>query len=821
MVELKVKKRNGKLEDFDVNKINKFVERASEGLENVSASEVVLDMKTSFYNKIPTSEIDKELELTARNKIYKDPNYSKLAARLLLSCVYKEVLKESVDSDTFDSDYRSIFVKNIKKGVKNGIYSDHLLKYDLKDLSAYLDPSRDDEFGYVGIKNVSDRYLMRFNGKIIETPQSYYMRVAMGLCYNEPDYQEKVKELYDIYSKHLASASTPTLFNSGTLHNQLSSCYLSEIDDSVDGIFDGLWQEARKSKYAGGLGFHVSNIRSMGAHIKGTNGTSSGLIPWLKVYNDMLIACDQAGKRQGSGCAYIEPWHYDIFDFIDLRKATGEERRRCHDLNIALWNCDLFQKRIENDEKWTLFCPSEVRDLIDLYGEKFEKRYEQYEKLAEQGKITQFKTVSAKDLWKKILRALFETSHPWLTFKDNANFRYSNIHEGTLHGSNLCTEIFLHTKHSEYKDGVKTKVGETAVCNLSSINLAKHVINGKIDYNLLKKTISIVIRALDNVIDINFYPTEEARNSNMRHRPIGMGTMGWADVYYMIGIAQDSDEGVEFADKLMEFISCNAIMNSSLLAKERGKYKSYEGSKWSKNEFPIDTWNQLMDFKNNPDLKSSETLSEWNEVRDHVKQYGMRNSNVMAIAPNASIAYQLGCEQSIEPTYKMFFRYENKSGNYSIMNFHLVNHLKKLGLWSYEMGEFIKKYDGSIQELNLPVEIKNMYKTCFERDMFKLIEANSRRQKWVDQGISFNIYNNGTSLKYLNDIYMKCYKEGLKSTYYLRNKPASKIQSVTSENNNGSVEDGTDEQLLKEFQKKLEDARLAAENGEVCEMCQG
>ena len=505
MSNIRVKKRNGRLENFEVNKINRFVERACENLSGVSASEVVLDMETTFYDKISTSQIDKSIELTARQKIYKEPNYSYVAGRVVLSTLYKEVLRESVDADTFDADYKSAFVKNLKRCVKEGTLDERLTNYDLKDLAEHLKPERDLIFKYVGIRNVYDRYLFRDKEKVVETPQAFYMRVAMGLCFNEDDPQKRVKELYDVYSQHLASPSTPTLFNSGTVHNQLSSCYLSEIHDSVDGIFDGLWQEARKSKYAGGLGFHVSKIRATGSHIKGTNGTSSGLIPWLKVYNDMLVACDQAGKRRGSGCAYLEPWHLDVVDFVDLRKVGGEERRRCHDLNTALWCCDLFFKRINNDEKWTLFCPSDVSDLTELFGEEFERRYCHYESLAEKGEITNFEVMPAKDLWKKILKSLFETSHPWITFKDNANLRYSNIHEGTLHGSNLCTEIFLHTKHSEYNEGEKTTVGETAVCNLSSINLSNHVVGNKVDKKLLASTIEKIIRALDNVIDINFY----------------------------------------------------------------------------------------------------------------------------------------------------------------------------------------------------------------------------------------------------------------------------------------------------------------------------
>ena len=812
MNQIRVKKRNGRLENFEVNKINKFVERACEDLAGVSASEVVLDMQTAFYDKIPTSEIDKSIELTARQKIHKEPNYSYVAARVVLATLYKEVLKESVDADTFETDYRSVFVKNIKKGVKEEVLDPRLLAYDLKEISDYLKPERDLIFKYVGIRNIYDRYLFRDTEKVLETPQAFYMRVAMGLCFNEDNPTQRAKELYDVYSQHLASASTPTLFNAGTKHNQLSSCYLSEIHDSVDGIFDGLWQEARKSKYAGGLGFHASKIRATGSHIKGTNGTSSGLIPWLKIYNDMLVACDQAGKRRGSGCAYLEPWHLDVVDFIDLRKVGGEERRRCHDLNTALWCCDLFFKRIENDEKWTLFCPSDVGDLTDLFGEEFERRYKHYESLTETGEIKNFEVMQAKDLWKKILKSLFETSHPWITYKDNANLRYSNIHEGSLHGSNLCTEIFLHTKHSKYQDGEKTKVGETAVCNLSSINLSKHVKDGNVDHALLANTISKIIRALDNVIDINFYPTKEAYNANMRHRPIGMGTMGWADVYAKLGIQQDSEEGVRFADELMEFISYHAIFASSKLAKERGKYQSYEGSTWSKNKLPIDTWNDLMTWKGKKTSKTSPDIG-WHTLRKHIEQHGMRNSNTMAIAPNASIAYQVGCEQSIEPFFSVLFRYENKSGNYYIVNFNFVEDMKKRGLWNNEIAEAVKQADGDVSLLNIPEDLKNIYKTAFDRDQEKLIEATAARQKWIDQGISFNLYNNKTSLKFLNNIYLHSANEGLKSTYYLRNKAASKIQKVTNES--------SDEQKLKEFQEKMAAAKAAAEAGEACEMCQG
>ena len=853
--DINVKKRNGRLEHFNPDKINKCVERACEGLDKVSASEVVLDAQITFNDKIKTSEIDSNLILTARSKIYKNPQYSKVAARLLLNCLYKEVFKESVDCDTFEEDYRSAFIKNIKKGVKDGSYSEKMLDYDLKELATYIKPERDLLYKYVGVQNLYDRYLLKSDDKIIETPQHFHMRVAMGLCYDEKENKEEfVRELYDAYSQHFCSPSTPTLFNSGTPNNQLSSCYLSEIDDSVNGIFDGLWQEARKSKHAGGLGFHMSKIRGMNAKVRGTNGRSTGLIPWLKVYNDMLIACNQGGKRKGSGCAYIEPWHIDIDDFLDIRKNNGEERRRCHDLNTALWIPDLFMERVEAEGKWTLFCPDDAKGLADSYGDDFAKLYKKYEKAAENGEIKNFKTIEAKSLWKKVLKVLFETSHPWPTFKDNANFRYSNIHKGIIHGSNLCTEIFLHTIASKYGDndqfGEKIEAGETAVCNLASVCLANHMTkddkgNWKIDYDLLKKTIKTVVRGLDNVIDINFYPTREAYNANSRHRPIGMGCMGWADVYVKLGIAQDSDAATELSDELMEFISYHAIMTSSELAKERGRYSSFEGSLWDQDILPIDSYDKLMDWKKDGVKVGGKGKLDWQPVRDHIKEHGMRNSNTMAIAPNASIAYLLGCEQSIEPFFSMLFRYENMSGNIFIINEHFVDAMEKEGIWCDDFAEAVAEADGNVTVLNIPDKYKELFKPAKERDQFKLIEVNAARQKWIDQGISFNLYTGGAasmtqsgspSMAFLNNIYMHANKYGLKSTYYLRNVAASKVQKVAGKR----TEVQKPEFNIAELQEKLMDGKElteeeyayynekaaacsieAAANGEACEMCQG
>jgi len=816
---MRVKKRNGRLEKLHVDKINHVVLRACEGLTKVAASEIIVDARYGFYDKIPTAEIDQSLILTARSKAYKDPEYSKVAARLLLNCIYKEVFKESVDCDTFEADYKSAFIKNTKREVKEGILDERNLKYDLKKLSEALVIDRDKRFNYIAIQNIYDRYLLKKrDGKIFETPQAYYMRIAMGLCYNEENPEEMAINLYNLYSSHRSSPSTPTLFNSATCHNQLSSCYLSEIDDSVDGIFDGLWQEARKSKYAGGLGFHVTKIRASGAHIRGTNGRSSGLIPWLKIYNDMLIACDQAGKRQGSGCAYLEPWHLDIHDFIDLRKETGEERRRCHDLNTALWCPDLFFDRIKENGDWTLFCPSDVTDLPDLYGEEFNKKYMEYEEQTRTGDITNFKTISAKSLWKEVLSSLFETSHPWITHKDNANMRYSNSHEGSLHGSNLCTEIYLHTKHSEYEDGLKTELGETAVCNLASIVLPNHIDieNKEILWDKLAETVSLTITGLNNVIDINFYPTKEAQKSNLSHRPIGLGTMGFADICHIMGVRQDSDEGIALADKVAEFVSLHAIWTSSKLAKKYGRYNTYEGSKWDKGEFPIDTFNDLMRWKNPEHVDQKETFPEWVQVRASVAEYGVRNSNTMAIAPNASIAYQMGCEQSIEPNYKVLFVYENKSGNYYLLNEHFVRDMKREGIWSDEFAEFVKEVDGYVQELDIPDYYKEQYKTAFDRDQMKLIEANAARQKWIDMGISFNSYFDGKSMRFLNDIYTHSNECGLKSNYYLRNVAASKVAKATKKKETEEVpQEPSHEEQVKACSLD------AMRDGGSCEMCEG
>jgi len=782
-----VKKRNGRLQKLNIDKINLCATWACSDLENVSASEVVLDAHVQIYDKITTDEIDKALIMSARQKIEKEPNYSYVAARLLLSSLYKEVFGESVDKDTYDHQYKISFIRNTKKLVKEEILDEKLLDFDLKHLSEHLKLERDYKFKYLGLQILSDRYLHHINERIMETPQAFWMRVSMGLALNEENKNEKAIEFYNTLSQFYLCCSTPTLFNSGSTHSQLSSCYLNTFDDSIDGIFEGLWQEARKSKFAGGLGFDVSSFRAANSYVKGTNGKSSGLIPWLKIYNDTLIAVDQGGKRPGAGCAYLEPWHLDIEDFLDLKKNTGDERRRCHDMNTANWIPDLFIRRVQEDGDWYLFSPSDVRDLHEMHGDKFDKRYKKYCKLADNGELENFKVIKAKDLWKRMLRALFETGHPWMTFKDNANMRYSNSHEGVVHSSNLCTEIFLHTKPSRFNEGEKTEVGETAVCNLSSVNLKQHIKeDNTLDFDQLAKTIEVQMRMLDNVIDLNFYPTKEAENSNLKHRPVGAGSMGWADVFHAYEVDFSSDDAVKFSDELYEFISYHCILNSNKLSKERGSYSTYDGSLWSKDILPIDTYKNLMDYLGEKPLihrgKKFCPELDWKTLRGDIKEHGMRNSNTMAIAPTATISYIQGCSPCIEPDFSVLFVYENKSGNLTIVNEWFIKECKKRGIWNQGLIDAIKSVDGDISLLNgdIPEDLKHRFSTCFERDQFKLIDSAAAKQKWIDMGQSLNLFNKETSLKYLNDLYIHARNRGLKSTYYLRNLSASKIEKSTN-----------------------------------------
>ena len=648
----------------------------------------------------------------------------------------------------------------------------------------------------------------------MESPQGFFMRVAMGLALAEKENREDwAIKFYNRLSSFDLMSSTPTLFNSGTMHPQLSSCYLNTFEDSIDGIFDGLWQEARKSKFAGGLGMDITPYRARGSYIKGTNGENQGPVYFWKLYGDMLVAVNQGGKRKGAGCAYLETWHADIEDFLELRKNVGDERMRSHDMNTSNWIPDLFLKQVETDGDWYLFSPNETPELHEIYGEDFERKYWEYVELGKKGSLRVFKQTKAKELWKKMLKALFETGHPWITFKDPSNIRYSNQHVGTVHSSNLCTEILLHTKPTKYKDGNLREIeeyGETAVCNLASINLKNHLKKRTLDFDKIQKTAEIGMRMLDNVVDINFYPTKESENANMRHRPVGLGSMGWHDVFYALDVDYSSDEAVEWSDKIYENISYGAILASSKLAKERGKYSTYQGSLWDQGVLPIDTYKNL--FKTRGQRPRVTATLDWDIVRNHISEHGLRNSNTMAIAPTATISYICGCSQSIEPNFGVIFVYSTLSGEFTQINEHFVNDIKKAGLWSQEFIDAIKSVDGDLSKLKntIPDKIKEKYKTAFHQDQLKLIDCAAARQKWIDQGQSLNLYNNKTSLKFLNDMYMHAWKSGLKTTYYLRSTAASAVEKSTV---SAQKKEYTEEEVMA---CSIE----AMRNGEECEACQ-
>ena len=828
---MKVKKRNGRLEEFNVDKINKCAERACKNLENVSASEVLIDAKIKLYDKVTTDEIDKSLIMSARSKIEFEPNYTYMAARMLLNTIYKEVFGEGVDSDAFELQYRKSFITNMRRLVREEILNEELLEsFDLRELSAKLNIEREKDWKYLGIQTIYDRYLLHIDNRRMETPQAMWMRIAMGLALNErpEDRQEYALEFYETLSQFDVVSSTPTLFNSGTTHSQLSSCYLNTFDDSIDGIFDGLWQEARKSKFAGGLGFDITNFRSRGSFIKGTNGTNQGPVYFWKLYNDMLVAVNQGGKRKGAGCAYLETWHADIEDFLALRKTVGDDRMRCHDMNTANWIPDLFMEQVEKDGEWHLFSPDEVPELHETFGAEFKKHYKRYVKKGKNEELRVFKTVSAKGLWKKMLKSLFETGHPWITFKDPSNLRYSNQHEGAVHSSNLCTEILLHTKPTIHADDGTRSVkeyGETATCNLASINLKRHVgvdKNGEkfIDYEKLERSTKMAMRMLDNVIDLNYYPTEEARKSNMTHRPVGLGTMGWHDMFYEFNVNYGSDDAIRISDEIYENISYFAIESSSDLAIEKETYESYSGSLWSKGTFPIDTYKELME------LRGTETKitprKDWDKLKAKVAKQGMRNSNTMAIAPTATISYIAGCSQSIEPNFGVIFVYSTLSGEFTMMNEYFVNDMKSEGIWTKELANLVKTVDGDLGKLNgsIPQWIKEKYVTAFQQDQFKLIDCAASRQKWIDQGQSLNLYNDKSSMKFLNDIYFHAWKTGLKTTYYLRNLAASAIEKSTGSNVEEHTADNTDTNTPQETTEPSLCSLEAKIRGETCESCQ-
>lgn len=772
--------RDGKLEDLDFSRLRDQLNMSCEGLEaTCSAEELITDVERQFYNGITPQEIAKSMVLAARSRIERDPAYDRVASRLVLNIIYREALGRVAYGEELKELYRTQFRSFINEGIQAERLTADLQEFDLDVLAGALDLSRDSLFPYLGLQTIYDRYLLHVEGRRIEAPQYFWMRVAMGLAVNEGDQKnERAIQFYNVLSQFRFTSATPTLFNSGTLHPQLSSCYLSTVCDDLDHIFKVISDNAKLSKWAGGLGNDWTSIRATNAHIHGTNGKSQGVIPFLKVVSDTAVAVNQGGKRKGAVCSYLETWHLDIEEFLDLRKNTGDERRRTHDMHTANWIPDLFMKRVVADEEWTLFSPDDVPDLHDLTGRAFEERYAFYESQVAKGELKLHRKVSAVSLWRKMLTRLFETGHPWITFKDPSNLRSPQDHCGVVHSSNLCTEILLNTSRDE-----------TAVCNLGSINLLQHVRRGDLDLELLEDTVRTAIRMLDNVIDINYYPTPEARASNVRHRPIGMGLMGFQDALAACGISYASEDAVDFADRSMEAISYFAILSSSELAHERGRYSSYAGSKWDRGLLPIDTI-AIVDHERGMEVEMDrkQTL-DWQKVRDQVAQNGMRNSNVMAIAPTATISTIIGVTQSIEPVYKHLFVKSNLSGEFVQVNIHLVNELKARGYWDSDMLDAIKYHDGSLGEISrLPDDIKQRFATAFEIDPKWLIECASRRQKWIDMGQSLNLYMDQPSGKRLDEMYKLAWRKGLKTTYYLRSLGATQVEKSTVDINKFGVQ---------------------------------
>ncbi|MDH3745678.1 MAG: ribonucleoside-diphosphate reductase subunit alpha [Acidobacteriota bacterium] len=771
---LTVVKRDGRKALFNVKTIEENIQRAArDDLTQLGSGDLVREVINNVYDEIPTTQIEQALVLAAASFIERDPGYSCLAGRLLLQRLYKDVIGRSVLDEELDGVYRESFAKGLKVGIEAGLYDPRLAEFDLALLTASLKPERDLLFQYLGIQTLADRYFVRTRNTSLELPQAFWMRVAMGLAVEETHREERAIQFYDLMSQLYYVPSTPTLFHAGTPRPQLSSCYLTTIADDLEHIFKSLGQNAQLSKWSGGLGNDWSNIRATGAHIKSTNVESQGVVPFLKIANDVTMAINRSGKRRGATCAYLETWHYDIEDFLDLRRNTGDERRRTHDMNTANWIPDLFMKRVMAEEQWTLMSPDEVPDLHQLYGRAFEKRYLEYEAMAERGELELTKKVSAVALWRKMLTMLFETGHPWMTFKDPCNIRSPQDHVGVIHSSNLCTEITLNTS-----------ADETAVCNLGSVNLARHVAltetGGEIDYERLAATVETAQRMLDNVININFYPTEESRNSNLRHRPVGLGVMGFQDALYGVGVPFTNPRALELADRIHETISYHAILASSKLARERGSYPSYEGSKWSRGILPFDTLDLLEQERGMPVEVSRESHLDWTPVREHLAQWGMRNSNTMAIAPTATISNISGCFPCIEPIYKNIYVKANISGEFTVVNHYLVNDLKALGLWDPDMLERLKYCDGRVAAIpEIPQELREKYQEAFEIDPLWCLELTAARAKWIDQSQSHNVFVEGTSGKLLSDIYIAAWKYGLKTTYYLRSLAASQIEKST------------------------------------------
>ena len=774
-LEINITKSDGTLVPLDVNKVALLINDACEGLEEVSMNEVLEEALKNLYDGVSLADMRTSLVMSARTKVEKEPNYSFVTARILMDQIRCEALgflgiADEASYHDMEKYYPKALSAYIEKGIELDILDPILRTFDLKKLGDAIDHTRDNQFTYLGLQTLYDRYFIHSDDVRYELPQVFFMRVAMGLAVEEDNREERAIEFYRLLSSFDYMSSTPTLFNSGTKRPQLSSCYLTTIPDDLDGIFGAMKDNALLSKWAGGLGNDWTSVRAMNSYIKGTNGKSQGIVPFLKVANDTAVAVNQGGKRKGAMCAYLETWHLDIEEFLELRKNTGDERRRTHDMNTANWVPDLFMKRVEQDKNWTLFSPGETPELHDLVGKAFEEKYEEYERKAASGEMDQSKSMPAKELWRKMLTMLFETGHPWITFKDACNLRSPQQHAGVIHSSNLCTEITLNTS-----------ADEIAVCNLGSVNLANHMKDGVLNEGKIKQTVSTAIRMLDNVININYYSVETARNSNLKHRPIGLGMMGFQDALYVQNIAYCSSDAVEFADKSMELISYHAIHASTELAKERGSYETFEGSLWSKGILPKDSIEILAENRGNEYLNvdRSETL-DWDTLRKKVLSDGMRNSNVMAIAPTATISNITGVTQSVEPTYQNLYVKSNLSGEFTIVNPHLVRKLKELDLWDDVMINDLKYFEGSLAKISrIPDDIKTIYSTAFEVEPRYIVEAASRRQKWIDQGQSLNLYIGNADGKKLDITYRMAWYSGLKTTYYLRSIGATSTEKST------------------------------------------
>ncbi len=765
-----VKLEDGLRVPFDVNRIRRRIDLACQGLPECDADDLLQELMKSVFDGISVGEIYRAMILAARTRIERDPAYDIVAARLLRMVISNEALGSS---PTSPAEYAKLYRNQFEHYIIDGINADRLTpdlrNLNLTKISAAIQPDRDALFKYPGLQAVYDRYLLHIDGRRIETPQYFWMRVSMGLALNEAQPEERAIEFYNMLSTMRFTSATPTLFNSATNHPQLSSCYLSTVKDDLEHIFKCVSDNAKLSKWAGGLGNDWTSIRATNAHIKGTNGRSQGVIPFLKVVNDTAVAVNQGGKRKGAVCSYLETWHMDIEEFLDLRKNTGDDRRRTHDMHTANWIPDLFMKRVEEEGQWTLFSPDEVADLHDLVGKAFEKRYTEYEQMTETGEIRMFKRIPAVELWRKMLTRLFETGHPWITWKDPSNIRSPQDHVGVVHSSNLCTEILLNTSATE-----------TAVCNLGSVNLLAHIVDGQLDLPMLEETVKTALRMLDNVIDINYYPTDEAKNSNAKHRPVGLGIMGFQDALAAMNISYASPEAVDFADYSMEAISYFAILASTELAAERGVYSTYAGSKWDRGLLPIDTM-ELLEQERGCRIDVDRTSRmDWSVVRKAVAERGMRNSNCMAIAPTATISTIIGVSQSIEPMYKHLFVKSNLSGEFTHLNTSLVTELKQRGLWDADMLEALKYFDGTLKDVpRIPGDIKARYLTAFEVEPKWLIECAARRQKWIDMGQSLNLYMCEPSGRKLHDMYLLAWRKGLKTTYYLRTLAATQIEKST------------------------------------------